>query len=444
MVAEQSEHVAELRAALATLRAAPLTVGIEREAWRIDAQGCPSTRSHPFAPDAEQFPEGRITVDFAENQAELVTDPAAGSHAAMARLRRLHSRLYRAVPGELLWPLSTPGCWSGDVQAASFAGEPAWEDARRYRGYLAQKYGTARQAISGVHFNVSFPEAFWAALPDAGGGLSGRTALYFAAMRQLRRYRYVLTYLFGASPLIDARWGEALGEHLDVPARALLMQCGRHSSSLRSGPLGYQLPERATTALAGVWSDLPAYTEGIRHAIATGLLAGEREFYAPMRPKTAEGGGLDSLQRRGVEYLEIRVLDLDPFAPEGVGLATLLFLEALVAAATLLPDVPLTAAELEEEERLNTLATMCSRSHGPGVREALATSAGLLWPALREAAELLGPEHEAAVAEHAGIFAGRIPRAVDRLFAAAHAGEITLREQGMRLAREHREELTHD
>ena len=96
--------------ALATLRTEPLRIGLEREAWRIDAHGCPSAQLHPFAADRDGFAEGRITVDFAENQAELITAPMAGSAGALAQLRRLHARLYRAVPGELLWPLSTPGC----------------------------------------------------------------------------------------------------------------------------------------------------------------------------------------------------------------------------------------------------------------------------------------------------------------------------------------------
>ncbi len=442
-VVEQSDRATAVRSALAVLRSTALTVGLEREAWRISAAGCPSARPHPFAPGAEQFAEGRITVDFAENQAELVTEPAAGSRAAVARLRRLHGRLHRAVPGELLWPLSTPGCWGGDAQPANFGGAADWAAARHYRDYLAQKYGSARQAISGVHFNVSFPTVFWSALETTRGGPVDRTAVYFAAMRHLVRHRYLLTYLFGASPLVDARWAAALAEHLDASGRALLRQCGSHSSSLRSGPLGYQLPASAAESLASVWSGLDEYGDGIRRAIADGVLAGEREFYAPVRPKTVEGGSLAALTRRGVEYIEIRVLDLDPFAPEGVSVRTLLFLEAFVASALLVPDLPLAAAELAEEARLNTWATMCSCADGAGMHVALAVQAEALWAALREAATLLGPEHEAAVAEFSAVFAGRAERSVDRFFAAARTAGISLREQGLRLARRHLEELNH-
>ena len=442
-VVEQSDRDT-LASALATLRTEPLRIGLEREAWRIDAHGCPSAQLHPFAADRDGFAEGRITVDFAENQAELITAPMAGSAGALAQLRRLHARLYRAVPGELLWPLSTPGCWNGRVQPATFGGAVDQEPARQYRDYLADKYGAARQAISGVHFNVSFPESFWAALESGGDDPADRSAQYFAIMRNLLRYRFVLTYLLGASPLVDARWGAELAERLDAPGRSLFAACGRYSSSLRSGPLGYQLSDRVAADLAGVWSGLPAYAGGIRGAITRGALAGEREFYAPVRPKTSEGGTLGALQRRGVEYLEIRVLDLDPFADEGVALTTLHFLEAFVAAATLLPDRPLTAEALAAESRLNTWATMCSCPDAESVRAGLAVQAEPLWTVLHEAAELLGTEHVAAVAEFAEIFAGRKPRLVERFFAGAAEARLSLREFGLRLARQHQEALDHD
>ena len=437
-----SKHEAQRRA-LDALRFHPLRIGLEREAWRIDGQGCPAGSPHPFAPENEGFPEGRITVDFAENQAELVTEPADGSAEALARLRRLHVRLNDAVPGELLWPLSTPGCWNGSVQPAAFGGAPAYEEARDYRDYLARKYGTARQAISGVHFNVSFPEAYWAGLAGEDGVPADRTAHYFAVMRNLLRYRFVLTYLFGASPLVDVRWGEALAERFDAPDRALFAACGPRSSSLRSGPLGYGLPGRAAGALAGVWSGLPAYLGGIGAAIASGALAGEKEFYAPVRPKTGEGGGLAALRRRGVEYLEIRVLDLDPFAATGVARSTLLFLETFVAAGALLPDRPLSAEDLAVEARLNTWATMCSCPAAEDLPPALAAQAEPLWAALREAAELLGPEQAATTEEFALIFSGKEPRSVDRLFARATTAGLSLRDFGLQLARQHREELTH-
>lgn len=443
-VVEQSDHAAAIRSALAVLRQAPLTIGLEREAWRIEPAGCPAASAHPFAPGADAFPEGQITVDFAENQAELVTRPAAGAAAALRQLRRLHARLYREIPGELLWPVSTPGCWGGAVAPARFADAAAMEDARRYRHYLAAKYGTARQAISGVHFNVSLPETFWSALAAATGAEPDRSALYFAAMRNLVRHRYVLTTLFGASPLVDQRWGESLAENSPAAERALLAHCGRHSSSLRSSPLGYQLPEGTARALAGVWSGLAAYASGLRGAIDAGLLAGEREFYAPVRPKTGEGGSLAALERRGVEYLEIRVLDLDPWAATGVALETLQFLEAFTVAALLLPAPELTPDELAEESRLNTWATLCSCGAGGELGDVLASRTPALWAAVREAAALLGPAHESAVAHHAAVFAGREPRIIDCFLQAAAAAGVSLREQGLRLARAQRKEFAHD
>lgn len=443
MIVEQSER-AGLRSALAVLRAHPLTIGLEREAWRITPDGCPAATPHPFAPGVDRFAEGQITVDFAENQAELVTAPAVGAAAALERLRGLHARLHGALEGEILWPVSTPGCWGGDVAPARFGGVRAQEPARRYREYLAGKYGTARQAISGVHFNVSLPPAFWSALGEATGVAPDRSGLYFAVLRNLLRHRYVLTYLFGASPLVDERWGAALAAGLPAPERRLLTKCGRSSSSLRSSPVGYQMPAGAARELAGAWNGLADYRARLRAAIAAGTLAGEREFYAPVRPKTAEGGGLEALARRGVEYIEIRVLDLDPFSAVGVSLETLQFLEAFTVAALLLPSPALTPDAVAEEARLNTWATLCSCDAGTDLQSLFAARTGPLWAALAEAGALLGPAHARAVAHLAAVFAGREPRLVDRYFREAAAARLSLREQGLRLARAQRKEFRHD
>ena len=101
--------------------------GLEREVMRTEADGQPARTRHPYPNEEKQ-----ISVDFAENQAELVTQPHTNPVSALRELARLQSRLQQAIGDELLWPLSLPGRWDAPerVQAASFEGRPEWEAQR--------------------------------------------------------------------------------------------------------------------------------------------------------------------------------------------------------------------------------------------------------------------------------------------------------------------------
>ena len=72
----------------------------------------------------------------------------------------------------------------------------------------------------------------------------------------------------------------------------------------------------------------PAYEKvGIRNPggdynqLGTTLLQIENEFYGKIRPKRRIRSGerpLHALRERGVEYVEVRLVDLDPFSPIGI------------------------------------------------------------------------------------------------------------------------------
>src|SRR5207249_12317467 len=65
---------------------------------------------------------------------------------------------------------------------------------------------------------------------------------------------------------------------------------------------------------------------GEYNQLATTLLQIENEFYGTIRPKRVIRPGerpLHALRELGVEYVEVRCMDLDPFEPVGIGAGTL-------------------------------------------------------------------------------------------------------------------------
>jgi glutamate--cysteine ligase len=209
---------------------------------RTEADGQPARTRHPFPNEEKQ-----ISVDFAENQAELVTQPHSNPAAVLAELARLQSRLQQAIGHELLWPLSLPGRWDAPerVQAASFEGRPEWENQRVYRRNLEQRHGKARQVICGIHYNFSFTAEFFscwrAATKSTVPEKLMRDAVYFSVMRNFVRHQYVLNALVGVSPPGDDAFWRDLLEHTRPELREDATRCRDHISSVRLSPLGYAL-----------------------------------------------------------------------------------------------------------------------------------------------------------------------------------------------------------
>jgi glutamate--cysteine ligase len=220
---------------------------------------------------------------------------------------------------------------------------------------LSHRYGRRMQTISGIHYNWSLP------------GLNNDD--HFALIRNFRRHSFLLLWLFGASPAVNrcfvsdqAHGLQPLGEHsLHLP----------YATSLRMGRLGYQSDAQASLAvsyngLEGYGASLqealtrpyPAYEGvGIRNPggdynqLATTLLQIENEFYGTIRPKRVIFPGerpLHALRERGVEYVEVRLMDLDPFEPVGINAQTMRFLDVFLLHCLLSDSPPDTPAEIAE------------------------------------------------------------------------------------------------
>ncbi|MDB5730192.1 MAG: gshA2, partial [Variovorax sp.] len=162
-----------------------------------------------------------------------------------------------------------------------------------------------------------------------------------------------------------------------------------YGTSLRMGPLGYQSDAQSTLAVSynsldGYAASLqealtrpwPAYEAiGIRNPggdynqLATSLLQIENEFYGTIRPKRVIYPGerpLHALRERGVEYVEVRLMDLDPFVPVGIAAQTMRFLDVFLLHCLLSdspPDTPQEIAALARNQHRTA-----ARGREPGLR----------------------------------------------------------------------------
>ncbi|WKE66464.1 glutamate--cysteine ligase [Gallaecimonas kandeliae] len=372
--------------ALAAQNALPLLFhplrGVEREALRITADGQMAMTPHPRALGSTLTHEF-ITTDFAENLLEFITPVTASAEELMASLSDIHVFSLKHLDGESLWPLSMP-CYVADpdkVPLAYYGTSNIGRMKRVYREGLKNRYGAIMQLIAGVHYNFSLPEAIWAHWPEGDA-----SSAYMGLLRNYRRLVWVLPYLFGASPALCGSFlcgkehhlpFERLGKTLYLP----------HATSLRLSDLGY-----TSSAQAGLRIDhnsIGHYIRDLREVIATpssdfakigvkvdgqyrqlnaNLLQIENELYAPIRPKRVTLSGekpTDALERGGVQYVEVRALDVDPFSPLGLSVDTARFMDVFLLSCLLL-DAPV-LDDVQWSENLKNFQATVLEGRKPGL-----------------------------------------------------------------------------
>jgi glutamate--cysteine ligase len=279
-----------------------------------------------------------ITTDFSESQLELITGVHPDADGCLQELAEIHQVVIRAIGEELLWASSMPCNLPGDesIPIGRYGTSNVGRAKSVYRMGLSHRYGRRMQTISGIHYNFSVP----------GVGSDG----YFALIRNFRRLSWLPLYLFGASPATCASFVEGRKHELQELAPGTLYL--PYATSLRMGRLGYQSDAQASLMVSynnlqsyaaslheALTRPYPAYEKiGIREGdsyrqLSTSLLQIENEFYSPIRPKRRIKPGerpLHALRERGVEYVEVRLMDLDPFNPVGINAHTMRFLDILL------------------------------------------------------------------------------------------------------------------
>lgn len=390
------QHLDLIRSQPALLSSlAELNRGIEKESLRINSEGRLSQKQHP-ATLGSALCHPKITTDYSESLLEFITPVHKNIKDALADLEDIHHYTYLALADqdELLWTSSMP-CQLGeekDIPVAQYGNSNVAKMKTVYREGLGLRYGRQMQTISGIHYNFSVSDKFWAkyqlALNDKKSAATFKTEHYFGLIRNFRRYAPLLVYLFGASPALCRSFLKGGQEH-KLHMFDEHSWYGEYATSLRMGDLGYQSSEQSSLYVC--YNNIDDYISSLRAAITephasyeamgltnadgeqqqlnTALLQIENEFYSTIRPKRIAASGeapVNALARGGVEYIEVRCIDINPFTATGLDTDIAKFLD-LFLLYCLLNNSPV-FSPLECQQTDTNLKTVVTEGRKPGLK----------------------------------------------------------------------------
>ena len=367
-------------------------VGVEKESLRVDRAGYISQRPHPAALGSA-LTHSTITTDFSEALLEFVTPAYRGVRETARSLRHLHQFTYPLIDDEVLWATSMPCMVTGDrsIPIARYGSSNVGTMKHVYRRGLSHRYGRVMQTISGVHFNFSLPRPFWAAFRDTEGRAGERLGAfaserYFALVRNFHRRGWLVPLLFGSSPAICRSFLGTAPHAFSELGRGTLYE--PFATSLRMSDIGYKNKSQrqlgisydspadyirtlhgATETAHPPYAEIGVVVDGEHRQLNANLLQIENEYYSFVRPKQIARSGEKptvALQRRGVRYVEIRALDVDPFSPVGLEEDTMRFMEAFLIHCVLDSSPPVTRGGREESEENQRLVAV--RGRDPALR----------------------------------------------------------------------------
>ena len=366
--------------------------GIEKESLRVDPQGHIAQTPHP-AGLGSPLTHPTITTDFSEALLEFITPVFHNPQDSLAYLSDLHTFLFTRIDREeLIWTSSMP-CVLGDdahIPLAQYGTSNIARLKTLYRMGLSYRYGRSMQTIAGIHYNFSLPDSFWALYKEQLGSDENlqdfKTDQYFNLIRNFRRYSWLLLYLFGASPAVCKSFIRGQDNHgLEEYDHGTLYH--PHATCLRMGDLGYT--SDAQSSLYVSYNSLEEYARDLTNAIKTpyapyskfapengeykqvndNILQIENEFYSTIRPKRTAPSGIRpvrALKEQGVEYIEVRALDLNPFLPVGIDEEEIRFLNSFLLFCLLRNSPPSNSDEYREIDY--NLKTVVNRGREPGLQ----------------------------------------------------------------------------
>jgi glutamate--cysteine ligase len=366
-------------------------VGLEKESLRVSPSGGISKSRHPLALGSA-LANSYITTDYSEALTEIITPPFTNSRQALQFLGDAHAFVYSKLEDELLWSTSMPCVLEGEtnIPIARYGSSNAGIMKSVYRRGLGHRYGRVMQVISGVHYNYSPADEFWLVfkeLEQASADFKDFTdERYFAMVRNIKRFGWLIPYLFGASPAVCKSFvGDRETSLSEFNENTFF---GPFATSLRMGDIGYTNSKEKCAGINVSYNSLNDYISSMEYAINTscpeweriGLLVNgeyqqlntnilqiENEHYSTVRPKQI-AGSLEkpnlALRKRGVRYVELRSIDVNAFHPLGVSQEQLLFLEAFMLFCLLLDSPLIDDAEQKEIDQNLELVAHSGREEG--------------------------------------------------------------------------------
>ncbi len=358
-------------------------IGLEKESLRVSPDGAIATTMHP-APLGSALTHPYITTDYSEALTEFITPPLRSIPELLSFLIDTQVFTYQYLGEELLWAASMPCVLAGgeNIPIAQYGHSNIGAMKTVYRRGLGHRYGRMMQVIAGVHFNYSVSDDFWPVYQELERDRRPARAFiddaYLGLIRNLQRFGWLIPYLFGASPAICKSFLD--GRATDMQEFDAFTYFEPFATSLRMGDIGYTNSKEAGVGVKANYDSLADYVASLRHAINascplweqigvkvngryeqlnTNMLQIENEYYSTVRPKQVPGFyemPIQALSRRGVRYVELRSMDLNPFEPAGVNEGQIRFLEVFMLYCLLSESPPINPLEQQAIDR-NLLRT---------------------------------------------------------------------------------------
>lgn len=302
--------------------------GIEREGLRVDKNAYLSSTNHPDA-FGEKLRNPYITTDFSESQIEVITPVLNSNEELYSFLSNLYNIVSQEIKDEYIWSQSMPCIMPNDedINIAKYSSDSDGKNARAYREMLSEKYGKKKQLICGIHYNFSFKENIIKSLYNKCNNNLDYTlfknSIYLKVARNYIRYHWLIVYLLGATSVLH---------------KSYIGQCGGKSNEINKdaysneGVISYRNSEccgyKNIVQLYPNYSSVEDYVESIQDFINDNLIESHKELYSSIRLKAKDNINLlDSLLKDGINYLEYRSIDINPFDKGGISLEDLEFLQ---------------------------------------------------------------------------------------------------------------------
>ena len=298
--------------------------GIEWEGLRVRANGELFLSPHPEI-FGNKLSNPFITTDFSESQIEIITPAFDTIDEAFSFFSFMSDVVNSSLDDdEYLWFQSLPCILpdSSKIPIAKYKGKELAEESMEYRKGMAKKYGLRKQMISGIHFNFSFKDELIEKLYDnldfseiegyENSSISYKEfkyMLYLKISRNYIRYVWLIIYLTGCSVAAHNTFTPEctdLMEHSDDYGGVY----SERGPSFRNASCGYKNLEH----LYPNYHSVDAFARDVQSFIDEGKLSQAKELYTQIRLKPKDPSDvLLSLRNDGIQYIEIRTLDINPF-----------------------------------------------------------------------------------------------------------------------------------
>ena len=370
--------------------------GLEKEGQRVLSTGDLALTPHPIV-FGDKIKNPHITTDFSESQIEMITKPFNSVEKVYEALNTINLNIEKGLDDELLWPLSMPPKLPVEetIPIASFPGSKNGKNMEIYRKGLALRYGKKMQMISGIHYNFSFGEEMINYLYKKFGNKNDKRLfideIHFGLARNFLRYSWILIYLFGASPFCHPSYYPVIKKELMIIQKccpnyvdiienyiqcAISLRVSRfgYSNRLQDADIYFNSLEEYSTKLHRMlstrdekFSSLGIYRNGSQIQLNGNVLQKESEFYSLIRLKQPPIKGetsLDALENRGVKYVEVRILDLNPFEKLGLSIEEMRFLHVFMIFCLFEQSPPITNDEYSIINLNQNLVSLIGRKKG--------------------------------------------------------------------------------